>query len=56
MASNSYFCRNAQQTSARLNQSKEVLVEITPIPSTTSTLSQVQALALAPTLYTQKDL
>ena len=56
MASNSYSCKNVQQTSARSNQPKKASVERTPIPSTASAPSQILFSAPAPILYTQKDL
>ena len=56
MASNSRFCKNAQQASARLNQSEEVPVETTPTSSTASALSQAPTSTPTPTLYTKEDL
>ena len=56
MASNSCSCRNAQQASARSNQPKKAIAEITLTPSTTNTPSQTLASAPALTLYTYKDL
>ena len=56
IASNSHSCRNTQQALAGSNQLEKAPVEIIPILSTASALSQVSALASTPALHTQENL